>query len=148
MAMNSLQHIRDLQSIEMESTTQFAIPKPHTLNGLPVELILSISDLLELADILCLSMCNRQLFGALSRQRKPILPTEDPEDSRLEVLDRIVRDMPNHFLCYPCNFLHKFDGPEWFAKTFWSEWPSRLPCVYQYEWDRNPIISHILDILL
>ncbi|KAJ5687267.1 hypothetical protein N7536_009886 [Penicillium majusculum] len=47
MAMNSLEPIRELQSIEMESTTQFVIPKPHTLNGLPVELILSISDLLE-----------------------------------------------------------------------------------------------------
>lgn len=52
MAMNSLEPIQELQSIEMESTTQFVIPKPHTLNGLPVELILSISDLLELDDIL------------------------------------------------------------------------------------------------
>lgn len=72
MAMNSLEPMRELQSIEMESTTQFVIPKPHTLNGLPVELILSISDLLELEDILCLSMCNRQLFGALSRKKKTL----------------------------------------------------------------------------
>lgn len=86
----------------MESTTQFAIPKPHTLNGLPVELILSISDLHELEDILCLSMCNRRLFGALSCKRKLIPPTEG---SRLVVLDRIVRDLPNHFLCYPCDVL-------------------------------------------
>lgn len=105
MAMNSLEPMRELQSIEMESTTQFVIPKPHTLNGLPVELILSILDLLELEDILCLSMCNCQLFGALSRKRKLFPPAEG---SRLEVLDRIVHDLPNHFLCDPCSILHCF----------------------------------------
>lgn len=145
MAMNSLEPMRELQSIEMESTTQFVIPKPHTLNGLPVELILSILDLLELEDILCLSMCNRQLFRALSRKRKLFPPAEG---SRLEVLDRIVHDLPNHFLCDPCSILHMFDGPEWFAKTSWLGWPSRLPCVYQYEWYRDGIISQVHNILL
>lgn len=70
------------------------------------------------------------------------------EGSRLQVLARIVHDLPNHFLCDPCSVLHKFDGPEWFAKTSWLEGPSRLPCVYQYEWYRDGIVSQVSNILL
>jgi hypothetical protein len=66
MAASDLNPVQDLQCIRSKPTTQFVIPEPDRLNGLPLELILSISDLLEPEDIICLSMCNRRLFEALS----------------------------------------------------------------------------------
>lgn len=39
----------------------------NTLNGLPVELILSISEFLPSADVFCLSLCSRRFYAVLDR---------------------------------------------------------------------------------
>ncbi|CRL23174.1 unnamed protein product [Penicillium camemberti] len=89
--------------------------KPNSLNGLPIELILSISDLLPPNDILCLSMCDHRLFIALHRKRKSL--PRPIESNKVALLHRIERDLPHHFLCHCCLILHKFNGPEHFGLT-------------------------------
>lgn len=42
----------------------------NALNGLPVELILLVWDLLQPADLICLSMCDRRLFAIFDRQKE------------------------------------------------------------------------------
>ncbi|CAG7969549.1 unnamed protein product [Penicillium nalgiovense] len=144
MAASNPNSVQDLQCIQSKSTTQFVIPEPDTLNGLPLELIISISDLLEPEDMLCLSMCNRRLFGALSCKRK-LLPST--EYDKLEVPCRLERDLPNHFLCWSCEILHKFDRPEWYTVSDrYSEWPSRLPCASRWEAYREGLHSEIRSL--
>ncbi|KAJ6181076.1 hypothetical protein N7519_011537 [Penicillium mononematosum] len=144
MAASELNPVQDLQCIQSKSTTQFVIPEPDKLNGLPLELIISISDLLEPEDIICLSMCNRRLFEALSCKRTLLSPTEYDE---LAVPYRLQRDLPNHFLCWSCDILHTFDGPEWFALSDrYSEWPSLLPCANKWEVCREGLHFRICSL--
>jgi hypothetical protein len=144
MAASDLNPVRDLQCSRSKSTTQFVVPEPGRLNGLPLELLLSISDLLEPEDVICLSMCNRRLFEALKFKRTLLSSTEDDEYNKLEVPRRLERDLPNHFFCWICDILHKFDGPEWFALSDgYSGSFSRLPCVSKWERQRTGLRSTI-----
>ncbi|CAG8908261.1 unnamed protein product [Penicillium egyptiacum] len=158
--LSSILHARLLQSmqalgalvillllcIRRKSNSQFVIPKPNTLNGLPVELILLISDLLSPEDILCLSMCDHRLFGALSRKRNflPLVASD-----KLPFLHRIERDLPGYFVCHCCFLLHEFDGSERFAMSgIRLEWRSRLPCVSGWKWETVGLEMRIHNLML
>ena len=123
-------------------STQFdeepVIPNLNTLTGLPVELILSISDFMPTDDILCLSVCNLRLSAILRRKRKSLqLPTAK---DKLPILRRIERDLPHYFLCYCCFLLHKFDGSEDFGLSGRrSQWTCRLPCVMNGDWENEEL---------
>lgn len=78
-----------------------------SLDGLPVEIVSSISDLLSNEDIYCLSLSNSRLFTALKRQRKQLQQPIGVD--KLRLLHRIGRDLPNYFVCYFCLVLHKYD---------------------------------------
>jgi hypothetical protein len=95
---------------------------------LPVEMILSIADFLPAGDILCLSLCNHQLFAILRSLWKPRL--ELGEKDWLSLLSKLERDHPQYFFCHFCLILHRFDR----SKIVGLSAPSfqrsylRLPC--------------------
>lgn len=121
--------------------------KSNSLNGLPIELILSISDLLPPTDILCLSMCDHRLFMALHRQRKSL--PRPIESTKVALLRRIERDLPHHFLCHCCLILHKFDGPEHFGLTGMQLMNKcRLPCVVNCWWEESGLQMQMHDLNL
>ena len=120
---------------------------PNSLNGLPMELILSISDLLQPNDILCLSLCNHRLFMAL-HHNKTTFPQPTGSD-KLALLHQIERDLPHHFLCYCCIVLHRFDGPEEFGLRGMRVMSRcRLPCVVDYLWQENELQMQIYHFAL
>lgn len=99
-----------------------------TLAGLPPELLWSIFDLLPLADLLCLSLCNRRLFELTRRQIDRLAPVT--QEDKLTFLSRLERDLPEYFACDICNLLHPYDGSESFGLSgLPHERASKLPCV-------------------
>jgi hypothetical protein len=50
----------------------------NTLAGLPVELLLWITDFLPLSDRISISLCNRRLFVMLNHQTNPLSYQEKP----------------------------------------------------------------------
>ena len=130
----------------LRSTTNFKpmIPKPHTLDGLAVELLLPISDFLSLDDILCVSMCNRRLFITLGRKRK-LLPPPTASD-KLRILQRIERDMPTYFVCHYCFVLHKFEGPEVpMARLPREMFDLRFPCMPFAQKSQDRLVMELHD---
>ncbi|KAJ5521292.1 hypothetical protein N7527_005407 [Penicillium freii] len=80
----------------------------HTLDSLPVEILLLISNLLSYEDINCLSLSNPRLFTVLERQRKKLrLPIGI---DKVPILCRLEHDLLDYFVCYYCFVLHKFGG--------------------------------------
>jgi hypothetical protein len=88
------------------------IPNKNTLAGLPVELLLSITDFLPLDDWICISLCSRRLFVIFNRRYNSARPSGK---MKLPVLRRLERDLPNYFICHVCFILHKYDGSECFG---------------------------------
>ncbi|KAJ5156811.1 hypothetical protein N7492_009614 [Penicillium capsulatum] len=76
-----------------------------TLAGLLPELILSISDFLPPVDLYCFSVCNRRLYGLLSRpiNRSLLLAPND----KFSIRTRLERDTLKFFACEVCNLLHR-----------------------------------------
>ncbi|CRL19714.1 unnamed protein product [Penicillium camemberti] len=83
-----MQSILDIcaSAVSPSCTPPCETPMMNTLAGLPVELLLSITDFLP--------------------------PTEK---KKLPVLRRLERDLPKYFVCYVCHILHKYHGPEFFG---------------------------------
>lgn len=77
----------------------------NTLNGLPAELILSISTFLKPIDLLCFSLCSRWISTVLDGQRRKLRYA--PE--RFQLLLRLDRDLPDQFVCHECYLLHKYN---------------------------------------
>lgn len=88
------------------------IPKLNTLTGLPIELLLSITDFLPLDDWICISLCSRRLFAIFNHRVNSARPSGK---DKLPVLRRLERDLPKYFICHVCHILHKFDGSECFG---------------------------------
>jgi hypothetical protein len=109
-----------LQRLEATLTKQAENPEiteqqPQTtkltsLERLPVELLLSITDFLFPEDIFCLALCSSGIFVTLSRLRSNIKLPEGR--GKLPFLQRLERDLPSHFICYCCFLLHKYDWSE------------------------------------
>lgn len=107
-----------------------------TLAGLPLELLLSISDFLSHVDLICLSLCNHRLLELIRKQIHP-LPALTQED-KLMVLIRLEKDLPEYFACSVCNLLHRYDGSESFGLGgLPHERTSQLPCVRIDEVDES-----------
>ncbi|CAI7640639.1 unnamed protein product [Penicillium bialowiezense] len=83
-----------------------ATPKRNELAGLPVELLLSITDSLPVDDTICLSLCNRRLLTIYHHRYHLIRPSGK---EKLPLLYRLERDRPHYFACDSCFVLHKFD---------------------------------------
>lgn len=83
-----------------------ATPKRNELAGLPVELLLSITDLLPVDDTICLSLCNRRLLTIYHHRYHLIRPSSK---EKLPLLYRLERDLPHYFACDLCFVLHKYD---------------------------------------
>ncbi|KAJ5361636.1 hypothetical protein N7541_002480 [Penicillium brevicompactum] len=77
-----------------------------SLSNLPAELILMIAKSLDPADLACLSSTNRR-FQALLHPTPPISP-RDP--LRIDLLTRLAYDLTDHYVCFVCSRLHKFEG--------------------------------------
>lgn len=108
-----------------------------TLSGLPLELLLSISDYLPLVDLICLSFCNRRLHEVTTRRQTNRLSSLTQED-KLMVLTRLEKDLPEYFACAVCNLLHRYDGSESFGLSgLPHEQTSQLPCVQIDESDKR-----------
>lgn len=90
--------------------------KPMTLTALPPELLLTIADHLLPADRGCLALCSRKLLDVLFSSRdqlkecfRVILPDPlyvDINDTRINFLAQLSRDVPQYYLCYGCLKLH------------------------------------------
>ncbi|KAJ5501733.1 hypothetical protein N7453_006550 [Penicillium expansum] len=72
-------------------------PNMNTLAGLPVELLLSITDFLPLNDRIYISLCSRRLFAIFNHRTNPARPLGK---GKLPVLRRLERDLPKYFVCY------------------------------------------------
>jgi len=86
------------------------LPAFPTLQGLPVELLMLVSDFLRSDDILSLSLCNHRFFAILESQRAHLKQRERCEN--FSFLIRLKKSLPNHFACYRCFVLHKHNGSE------------------------------------
>jgi hypothetical protein len=84
----------------------------NTLAGLPVELLLSITDFLPVDDRICISLCSHRLFAIFNRRYNSARPSGK---MKLPVLRRLERDLPKYFICHICFILHKYDGSECFG---------------------------------
>ena len=87
--------------------------RPTTLIGLPVELLLLISEFLSPSDIACLAVCNYRLMGLFTSEesaslngRLPKCLPGDMEDERSLFLTRLSLDLPEYYLCSICLRLH------------------------------------------
>ena len=116
-----------------------ATPNMNTLAGLPVELLLLITDLLPVDDLICVSLCSRRLFII----NNPQYPSTQPsKELKLPILRRLERDLPNYFICYKCFILHRLDG----SKTSGISGPivhftCPLRCLRSSKWAPEHIIS-------
>lgn len=107
-------------------------PRPTTFSGLPPELILSICDFLPRTDLICLSLCNRRIFGLSQRQVAKLPHTHD---DKVMILTRLERDLPQYFHCEICNLLHQYDETERFVVTGPGlRGLCQLPCVKSWKW--------------
>ncbi|CAG7939086.1 unnamed protein product [Penicillium salamii] len=100
-------------------------PNMNTLPGLPVEILLSITDFLPINDWICLSLCNHRLFAIYNHRYKSMWPTRE---MKLTILRQLQQDLPRHFICYQCYLLHLYDGSESFGLSgpnFWEGCPLR-----------------------
>ncbi|KAJ5638821.1 hypothetical protein N7528_001211 [Penicillium herquei] len=88
------------------SLCDYALPM-NTLPGLPPELLLYISDFLAPIDLVCFAMCNRRILDLSQRQISRLSPSESK--SKLSVLARLERDLPETFTCKFCQTLHRCD---------------------------------------
>lgn len=87
-------------------------PQPHTLAGMPTELILKIADFLPPDDLKCFFSCNHRLHAVLHHQVRRLPRVRNPED-KLPILLRLERDLPKcYFLCRVCFVFHKYDGSD------------------------------------
>jgi hypothetical protein len=105
-----------------------------TLDSLPSKLILSISNYLLPPDLICVSLCNKQFYHLLSRQRQQVTPTKT---EKLLFLARYEHDHPEYFTCEICMILHRYDGSESFglaAGRRMNQLACRLPCVRSGQW--------------
>ncbi|CAG8296430.1 unnamed protein product [Penicillium olsonii] len=94
-------------------------PKPgssdqNTLAGLPVEILLSITDFLLIDDWICISLCSRRLFAIFAPRTRSILPSGK---EKLPLLRRLERDQPKSFICYVSYVLCQYDGSECFGPS-------------------------------
>jgi len=89
-----------------------SVNRPTTLIGLPVELLLLISEFLSPADIVCLAVCNHSLMALFVSDSTPLedrLPKGLPGamgDERSLFLTRLSLDLPQYYLCSVCLRLH------------------------------------------
>jgi hypothetical protein len=125
-------NISDTESPDTPDPT----PDPNTLPGLPPELLVSISDFLYSADLICLSLCNRRLFAVLDRQRKRLTLPLYRSSGKLCVLGKLARDLPNYFICEVCIRLHKYDGSKCLGISI-DEWEEAcgILCWAQGKWE-------------
>ena len=77
---------------------------PNFLSALPVELILAIAGFMPPNDLICFSLCDHRLFSLLHKTTAPRLG----RDLTLELLQRLERDLPNHFACQCCITIHPY----------------------------------------
>lgn len=113
----------------------------HSLDGLLVEILLLISDVLSYEDINCLSLSNSRLFKVLERQRKKLrLPIGI---DKVQILRRLQHDLPEYVVGHCCFVLHKFDGPQ--CSTVLNSpygWVNAIRCVDKHN---HAIIIHGLS---
>jgi hypothetical protein len=81
-----------------------------------------IAGFLAPEDLVCFSLCNRQIYRFFPSQRSRVrvqykshYSTEEDKNIRLSILSRLDRDWPSYFTCYYCHHLHKYDGSECFG---------------------------------
>ncbi|CRL22141.1 unnamed protein product [Penicillium camemberti] len=127
------QQLEETETNQAEITEQPQTKGLTLLERLPVEILLSISDFLIPEDIFCLALCSSRTFVTLDRQTSNI---KLPEGSgKLPFLQRLERDLPNHFICYCCILLHKYDGSESYQLSNPRLYLDHsLPCVRNMKW--------------
>lgn len=123
-------------------TPLFEIPKQNTLAGLPVELLLSITDFLPLVDVICISLCNRRLLATFHRRNHSMLPSGI--DKR-PLLTRLERDVPSYFTCYLCHLLHKYDALQDFGPHSFYEEKANHPLSCLSKWRGHSLLQLELD---
>ncbi|CAG7982551.1 unnamed protein product [Penicillium olsonii] len=100
--------------LESPESPKLGSPDQNTLAGLPVEILLSITDLLLIDDWICISLCSRRLFAILAPRTKSFLPSGR---EKLPLLRRLERDQPELFICYASYILCRYDGSECFGPS-------------------------------
>lgn len=101
------------------------------ITDLPLELFLSICDLLPYEDLVCFSLCNHGLFNLLKAQKRRMSHTRD---DILSLINRLEQDLPGHFACEICLILHEFEELE---NLDWQGFPN-LVC--EAKWRKDPMV--------
>ena len=86
--------------------------KPKQLLDLPPELIISIADMLPTTSAACLALCSRRLSQILGPRAWTSLQRQE-QDGCLAFISVLARDLPQHFVCYPCVRLHRSSTVPW-----------------------------------
>lgn len=107
---------------------------PNTLNGLPAELILLISDFMSYVDLICLCLCSRWLHIVLERRLSRI--PKPTKNQKLSILRRLDRGFLDTFICHRCVALHKFDEFRDYRLPGRFKWSIAHPCLRS--WNLNP----------
>ena len=94
---------------------------------LPPELIILLADNLPMPSGACLALCNRRLARILGPRFWRSLQSEGP-DVRLAFLSILAKDLPQHFSCQYCIYLHRDSSIEWPRTTTQR---SHLLCVWR-----------------
>lgn len=124
------------EAYSRETVDSTSVNLPATIADLPTEMVLCVSDILSPVDLICFSLCNRQFRIIISGPVRRLCHTED---TKLQVLIRLERDLPSYFACEICRVLHQFDGSESFGlNALRKDQTCQLPCVRSGAWYTPP----------
>ncbi|KAJ5634226.1 hypothetical protein N7528_002068 [Penicillium herquei] len=92
-----------------QNPQSFGLPLRNSLAGLPVELLLMISDFLSPTERIIFSLCSHRLFAVLYR---PIKEQVSPYTNlaKIPILESLQRSLPDQYVCYLCCKLHTYDN--------------------------------------
>lgn len=143
MFINNLIH-RSFQAVPAAATyspsygSSTTLPLPEALIGLPLplfdslaaELIHHIASFLPIASAAAFSTCSHTIFAKLGTVY--IVEARKHEETCLDFLDLLSKDIPDQILCFPCKKIHSVpDAAElpskWFKKANPQSHPYKIP---------------------
>lgn len=101
-----LSRMRSQLTTRRQRKTNASIYPRASLLGLPYELLLDITDYLDLGDKACLSLCNRLLRNKMNSPPSALFRVMNgSDDQRRDFLLQLARGRPGLFYCYACREL-------------------------------------------
>ncbi|CAG8947351.1 unnamed protein product [Penicillium salamii] len=148
----------DLEETKRQRDQQETVKTDSPILTLPLELVLSITDLLDDIETTCLALSCTQLWSTLKSQRVKLksgcLNLIDSEERRGRLVLILSRDLPKHIVCDYCARLYEVDmsdKPSLPHRRFMtsntlcdlcSQFLHRLPLDFQLQWSNGYKMLH------